>query len=174
MNHLLSETHNLDTIIQELQTVLYDALLVKWNTTKLDAYGRVYKNERKDKVIPEVYNATSRNYKEVMYNGQSCFFFVDDDNHTIEDQDHEFTTDVKIVFMLNLDDLKTATERADADVKRDVTKLLRDNDYHFRMKEYIKGIDNVLREFDTMNIKQNDMHPLHVFAINTSWSYSVI
>lgn len=172
MNYTLSNPHNLDKVLQELQTVLYTELVSKWGTDKIDAYGRVYKNEKNKKTIPEVF--VNGEYKPVYYNNQSCFFFVDDDKHNIEDEDHEFTTDVKIVFMLNLSDLKTDTERADADVKRDVTEILRDNDYHFRMKEYIQGIDNVLRGFDTSKIKNNDMHPLHVFAINTSWSYSVI
>jgi hypothetical protein len=174
VNHLLSETYNLDRVIQELQTILYNALIVKWDTEKLDAYGRVYKYEQENSVLPKVYDASIKNYKATLYNGQSCFFFVDDDNHPIDDQDHEFTTDVKIVFMLNLADLKTSTERVDADVKRDVTEILRDNDYHFRMNEYIQGIDNVLREFDTSKVKNRDIHPMHVFAINTSWSYSVI
>lgn len=174
MNHVLSETYNLDTIIQELQTTLYNELVSRWGTNKLDAYGRVYKNEREGKVIPEVYNATSKNYKEVLYNNQSCFFFIDDDSHPCEDEEHEFTTDVKICFMLNLSHLKTSTERVDADVKRDVIDIIRDNDYQFRMKGFEQGIDNVLRGFDTDKIKFNDMQPLHVFAINTSFSYSVI
>jgi len=174
MNHTLSSPYNLDSLIQEIQTILYDALIIKWNTSKLDAYGRVYKNEKNGKVFPQVYNSVNKNYKTVFYNSQSCFFFVDDDNHIIEDEDHEFTTDVKIVFMLNLDDLKAATERADADVKRDVTEVLRDNDNHFNFKRYIQGIDNVFNEFDVSNLKKPNMHPLHVFAIETAFSYSVI
>lgn len=172
MNHLLSETYNLDRVIQEVQVELYEKLTAKWSTTKLDGYGRVYKNEGKNGIIPEVYDATTKNYKQTLYNGQSCFFFVDDDNHPIIDQDHEFTTNVKVVFMLNLSDLKTSTERVDADVKRDVTAVLRDFDYHFRIEEYIQGLDNVLNGFDTSKIK--DMQPYFTFAINTSWSYSVI
>jgi len=172
MNYTLTNPHNLDYIIQELQGSMYDALVAKWGTDKLDAYGRVYKNERDGKTIPEVF--VSGEYKPVYYNNQSCFFFVDDDNHVIEDEDHEFTTDIKIIFMLNLGDLKTTTERADADVKRDVTEILRDNDYHFRIKGYIQGLSNVLSEFDISKLNRNDMQPLHVFAINTSWSYSVI
>lgn len=174
MNHVLTEKHNLDRVIQELQTILYNELLVIWDTSKLDAYGRVYKYEQSNSVLPKVYDASIKNYKATLYNGQSCFFFIDENTHPIEDNDHEFTTDVKIVFMLNLEDLKTSTERADADVKRDVTILLRDNDYHFRMKEYIQGIDDVFRGFDTSKLKDKDIHPLHVFAINTSWSYTVI
>ena len=172
MNYTLTNPHNLDSLLQELQTVLFTELSAKWGTDKLDAYGRVYKNEKQGETIPEVFNGTD--YKSVYYNGQSCFFFVDDDSHVIEDEDHEFTTDVKIVFMLNLDDLKTATERADADVKRDVTVLLNEYHKHGKIKEYIQGLDNVLREFDTSNLNRNDIQPLHVFAINTSWSYSVI
>ena len=80
MNNLLLKTYNLDTEIQELQIKLYDNLIVDWNTTKLDAYGRVYKNESKGNVIPEVYDSSTKNYKGVFYNNQSCFFFVDDNN----------------------------------------------------------------------------------------------
>lgn len=174
MNNVLTSPKDLDRVIQELQTKLYDELIIKWSTSKLDAYGRVYKNEKQGKVFPEVFDSVKQNYKRVFYNGQSCFFFVDDDSHPIDDQDHEFTTDVKIVFMLNLSDLTVKTERADADVKNDVIEILRDNDFHFRMEEYIQGIDNVLRGFETKPIKNNDIQPLHVFAIRTSWSYSVI
>lgn len=174
MNHILSETHNIDTIIQDLQTKLYNYLVIKWGTDKIDAYGRVYKNEKEGKIIPQVYNSTSKNYLRVFYNGKSCFFFVDDDNHPCIDYDHEFTTNVKICFMLNLSDLKTSTERVDADVKKDVVTFLTENDAQYRVKDYIKGIDNVFNEFDTSSLKKPDMQPYHVFAINTEFSYSVI
>lgn len=176
MNHILSETYNIDTILQDLQTKLYNYLVVQWGTNKIDAYGRVYKNEKNGVTIPEVYDVSIKGYKEVFYNNQSCFFFVDDDNHPCDDKDHEFTTNVKICFMLNLSDLKTATERVDADVKRDVVSFLTDSSYNFdfELDNYTKGIDNVFREFDTMKIKNNDMQPLHVFAIETAFSYSVI
>ena len=174
MNHTLSETHNEDTYIQELQTILYNELTANWGTSKLDAYGRVYKSEKNSKVLPQVFDAATRNYKTVFYNGQSCFFFIDDDNHVIEDEQHEFTTEVKIVFMLNLSDLKTATERADADVKKDILKVLTKYDYHYNVKSYITGVNNVLRGFDTERLKEPDMQPYHVLAFNTEWSYSVI
>lgn len=173
-NNLLSETHNLDTILQNLQTKMYNYLVTEWGTSKIDAYGRVYKNEYDGKILPEVYSVSKKGYKEVLYNNQSCFFFIDDDNHPCDDEDHEFTTDVKICFMLNLDDLKTSTERVDSDVKRDVIAFLSINDYQFRIKGYEKGIDNVFRGFDTDKIKENDTHPFHVFAINTKFSYSII
>ena len=176
MNHLLTETHNLDSIIQDLQTKLYNDLIVAWETTKLDAYGRVYRNERKGLVVPEVYDSTLKDYKETVYDDQSCFFFIDDLDHPCIDLDHEFTTNVKIVFMLNLKDLKTSTERADADVKKDVVSLLEDNNYHFKINGYMSGIDNVLRGFDVSKLKSIaiDIQPLHVFAIKTSFSYSII
>ncbi|WP_428743246.1 hypothetical protein [Tenacibaculum sp.] len=175
MNHVLSEPHNLDSIIQELQTWLYDYLIVQWNTQKLDAYGRVYKNEYEGEKIPMVYSSTKKNYTPVYYNNQSCFFFVDDNRHPWIDQDHEFTTSVKLCFMLNLDDLKTATERVDADVKRDVITFLAEKDYHFKGNGYLYGVDDVFKpEFDTDKIKHMDTHPFHVFAVELDFSYSVI
>ena len=174
MNYILSNAHNIDSLIQELQTKLYNHLVNKWSTTKLDAYGRVYKNEQDGKVIPQVYDSLTKNYKRVFYNNQSCFFFVDDDNHPLDDEDHEFTTSIKIVFMLNLDDVKTETERADADVKRDVIVFLTDNDHHFSVTGYEKGIENVFRGFDTSSLQKPDLQPMHVFSVETNWSYTVI
>lgn len=172
MNHVLTETYNIDTEIQQLQTKLYENLVGVWNTSSIDAYGRVYKNERSGKTIPEVYDATLRNYKDVFYNGQSCFFFVDNDNHST-DEEHEFTAKVKICFMLKLDDLKTASERVDADVKRDVVSIIRDHGHSFTITGYLKTIDTVFREFDTASIKHNDMQPLHVFAIEGNLNYVI-
>lgn len=171
MNHTLSATYNIDAIIQNLQTTLYNELLVTWNTTKLDAYGRVYKNEHIEGVIPQVYDAISKNYKTVFYNGQSCFFFMVSDEETTEDE-VEFKTTVRVVFMVNLSDIKTETERVDADVKRDVTTLLR-NDYIFKIKKYIKGVDNVFRGLSIDKLKKNDMQPLHVLAFDCEVEYLV-
>lgn len=174
MNHTLAEAYNIDRIVQELQTKLYDELIVRWNTSKLDAYGMVYRNEKGGKVFAEVFDAVKKNYKRVFYNGQSCFFFVDQTKHTT-DEEHEFLTDVKICFMVNLDDITTATERADSDVKNDVIEFIRKWGYEFKITDYIKTIDEVFRGFDTEASKkaQNDMHPLHVFAIEGLLNYSI-
>lgn len=172
MIHILENTYNEDTKIQEIQKRLYEGLTSIWKTNKLDAYGRVYKNEKKKGIIPEVYNANTKDYKETYYSNQSCFFFVDGDYHKSED-DVVFTTDLKVVFMLNLEDVTFSTERADADVKRDVVSILREFEGVFYDFEYMKGVKNVLKEFDLSTLNYNDMQPLHVFAISGTLSYYI-
>lgn len=173
MNNTLSETYQIDTVLQGIQTPLYDSLIATWNTDKLDAYGRVYKNltEQGD-YVPEVYNSVNKKYEEVYYNNQSCFFFIDDENHSTQDQ-HEYQTDVKIAFMVNLSDVKASTERVDSDVQRDAISAIRNLYSDFTITGIEKGIDNVFRGFKTIGIKWNDMQPLHVFAIVGELKYIV-
>ncbi|MEL4307427.1 hypothetical protein [Joostella sp. CR20] len=176
MNHTLSKTYNIDTEIQKIQTVLYDELLKVWQG-ELDGYGRVYKNERDGKVIPEVWRKDKNNYLETLYNNKSCFFFIDGDEHTSEDG-IVYSTSLKIAFMVNLNKvLPNEEERADASVKRDVIEVLRTNVFNgFQLTEgatYQKGIEQVFRGLDTSNLNFNDMQPLHVFAITGTLNYYV-
>lgn len=174
MNHLLTETYNIDTDIQYVQTVLYNGLTNAWNTDKLDAYGRVYRYEYDFKTIPHVYSSVTKDYEATLYNDQSSFFFIDDVSHDTDDE-KSFTTKVKIVFMVNFDDIKTSEERLDSAVKRDVISLLRNNDKTIKVIGYESTIDEVFRGFDTSDIKgfRADKHPLHVFAIVCEINYVV-
>ena len=172
MNYTLSETYQIDTVIQGIQTSLYDSLVSSWESDKLDAYGRVYKNMYEGDVIPEVYDSTTNKYKEVYYNNQSCFFFIDSNNHPTDDQ-HEFKADVKIAFMVNLSDFKSSIERVDSDVQRDAISAVRNQFSDFTITNIEKGIEDVFRGFKTDGIKWNDMQPMHVFAIVGEIKYIV-
>lgn len=172
MNHVLSETYQIDSVIQPIQTSLYTDLIERWETDKLDAYGRVYKNESETGTIPEIYDAEAKKYFEVYYDKQSCFFFIDGDEHTTEDE-HQFKTSLKIAFMLNLGDLKTSGNRVDADVQRDALELVRKLNGEFTIQGIEKGIDNVFRGFKTDMIQFEDMQPFHVFAITGEISYFI-
>jgi len=179
MNHTLTNTYNIDTEIQRIQTGLYNELIDVWGgdaepLTKIDGFGRVYKVDRDGKYIPEVYKANIKNYKDARYNNQSCFFFIDGDYHPSEDQ-VVFQAPLKVVFMLNLKDLKTISERADADVKRDVVSKLREYEGVFDIKGYEKTIEKVFQGFGFDDIKksENDIQPLHVFAITGTLNYYI-
>ena len=169
MNHLLSETFNIDTVIQKVQIALYDNL--DWKG--FDGFGRVYKNEKDGVVIPEVYLRSIKGYKSVLYNDQSSFFFIDSNNHTTDDE-ISFNTDVKIVFMVNLNTVKlNRTERVDAEVRRDVISVLRNNQFDFTITGYEQTIDEVMRGFDTSQITKNDIQPYHIFAITGKINYLI-
>lgn len=173
MNHTLSETYTIDTVIQRIQTDLYNGLSDTWNTTDMDAYGRVYKNLRDGDVVPEVYSSTDMDYRDVKYNDRSCFFFIDGNDHPTEDE-IVFVAPCKIAFMLKLDDIKTSSERSDADVQRDVVSLVRNVSYEqFKIKGIEKGLEKVFRGFKTDGIKWNDIHPLHVFAVKGEMRYYI-
>lgn len=174
MNNLLTETYNIDTDIQYLQTCLYDGLTNVWNTDEIEAYGRVYRYEYDMRVTPHIYNALTKDYEATLYNDKSSFFFIDSTNHDTDDE-HEFKANVKIVFMLNLDDVKNSSERVDSDVKRDVISILRNCGGGFKITGYESTIEEVFRGFDISKIieNRNDSHPLHVFAITGVLSYVI-
>lgn len=171
MNHLLTETYGIDTAIQDLQTQLFDKLSTRWNTSEIDGYGRVYRNEKHDSAIhPEVWNATAKKYFEVYYDKKSCFFFIDNQNHTTTDG-YQFMADVKIVFMLNLNDIKTSSERVDMDAQRDAIELTRKLSGEYIVRGLEKGVNNVLKGFSVKGLEGNDWQPLHVFAIKGTIGY---
>lgn len=174
MNHTLTTTYQIDTAIQELQTYLHDSLVSIWNIdiNGIDAYGRVYRNMREGETIPEVYDSTSKTYKETYYNSRSCFFFIDDLSHTTDDE-YQYEARCKIAFMLDLESIKSEVERSDADAQRDAIEFVRGFNGNFNITGFEKGIDEVFRGFKTDGIKWNDMQPYHVFAIVGELSYFI-
>lgn len=171
MNHTLSITYNIDTVIQTIQTALYETLVPIWG--EFEAYGRVYKNERDGNTVPEVWRRDTNNYHEVYYNNTASahMFFIDGDTHTTKDG-MVFTTTLKICFMVDLRRIKNQTERVDADVQRDVVAAIRNNMFQdFEITEVEKRVENVFRGFDNTGIQHNDLQPLHVFSVNGNLNY---
>lgn len=173
MNNLLEYPVGIDDAIQDIQTTLYDELVDKWGIKKIDGYGRVYKNLKEGQVIPEVYISSESDYRSVLYNNQSCFFFIDSNNHN--GNGFEFSTELTIVFMLNLKDIsKKDKERIDEKVFMDAVNILRESfEGVFIIENHLKEIDTVLRDFDTSKIEENDMQPLHVFGIKGTLEYFI-
>lgn len=169
MNYTLSETYNIDTVIQGIQKAIYNNL--DWGYD-IDGYGRVYKNEKDGQVIPEVYLESLKGYKPVYYNDKSSFFFIDGNTHTTEDE-LSFNTDCKIVFMVNLEHIANGFSRLDAMVRRDVISVLRNHQYDFMITGYETTLDEVFRGFDTSKILRNDIQPYHVFAITGNINYLI-
>ena len=76
MNYLKQNTTGVDTVIKGLQKYLYDNLKQKWCFNDFEGYGRVYKNKKNGKVMPEYYTS-DKEYKEVLLDDrlQGIMFF---------------------------------------------------------------------------------------------------
>ena len=178
MNNVINNAIGIDAVIESIKNTLYDSLIVDWKTVEIDAYGRVYRNvhrteERPDSIIPEWY-ISNNEYRDVFYNDRfDCVFtFIDSEEHTTEDE-VVFTSDVKVVFMLDLNKIYCdSNSREDMNAQNKVVEILRENAFNrFSITGITKGIKNVFRGFDTGNIKLIDTHPYHCFSVNIKLSY---
>ena len=153
--------------------IIQNALSSSLGFDNVDFYGRVLKGLDKDgnSLVPEVMVSNTES-KEVYYNDQKAkggnVFFVDSNEHTTKDG-KLFTAKVKIVFMLNLSKIQ-AEPMTDTDAQDICIKLIQ------RIKALeITGIEtglkNVLKDFNTQNIKLNDTRPFHTFSINGNLNY---
>ncbi len=185
MNNLLTSPIGIDATIQKIQVDLYEQLGLVWSGD-IDGYGRVEKNpvntgeeiptyyQTSKIVIPEWYDSSIKDYKEVYYDDtKSCVFcFLKGDLDTTVDS-VVYTSRVKTVFMVDLSKIyPNDTERVSEKAHRDAVEILRNWDFQ---KYTITGIENrieiIFREYTTDKIKFNDMHPLHCFAITMDLEY---
>ena len=119
---------------------------------------------------------TKTERKEVYYDDQKAaggnvFFVEEDEKHTTKDG-ILFEAKIKIVFMLNLEKIYPGkTYRADSEVQDTCIKLLQKLK-SIEITGIEKGLDNVLKGFNTSKIKLNDMQPYHIFSINGILKYT--
>lgn len=170
MNYTITNPKGIDTEIQKLQTYLFEKL----NWGDIDVYGRVYRNQSKQKGVTLEAYIGNNEYKDVFTDDtkNASIFFVEDDVHTTN-EGILFKNKLKIVFIVNLEKAsKNANHRTDMEVEIEVMKLIR-NKQNFSIEKLEKGIKSVLGEFNTDGIKLNDMHPYHVFSITGELSYYI-
>lgn len=174
MNYIASTTAGIDTVIASLQSEFYDLISTLWQGS-FNGYGRVYRNKKEGGIVPEWY-AGEREYEPVYYNDAFAgnFFFIDGDSHPTSDE-FCFTSDVKVCFMVNLEEiLPDYTGRADAKAQEDIVRALRVfADERYSITGIEKGIENVFRGFDTSQIQFEDIHPMHTFCVNLKLAYYI-
>lgn len=156
--------------------LIQNALELHLGFVGVDFYGRVQKVLAKDgkSFIPEVH-ISSKERKEVFYDDRNApggnVFFIDDDQHTSKNG-VMFTAKVKIVFMLNLEKLFSATAyRADSEVQDKCIKLV-EKIKALDITGLEKGLKNVFKDFDIDKIKLNDLQPYHTFSITGELKYT--
>ncbi|TDQ27631.1 hypothetical protein [Tenacibaculum caenipelagi] len=159
MIYLKDKPVGIDFEIQKLQKFLSNKLS-DWN---IEAYGRaeiVNKEPLIFKKNKDYKNALGLNEK---FHGR--FFFLDS-NLSIE-QSKYLTTDLDIVFILNIKKIKPEiSHRADEEVKMEILSILKKKVY--KSIEILKGQD-VLKGFDTKLI---DMQPYHFIKFSFKHKYN--
>lgn len=172
MNNTLTNTSGIDCDIQEMQIEIYDQLLAQDSISKVEGFGRVYKNQKVNGgVIPEYYIGNN-NYRELYLDSSwsVSFSFIVGDNHTTQDG-IVYVVPVKIVFWFNLNNIDT-DKRADAEAHRIVSEVIKYNLTNEYQETGIEtGINNVYSGFDVDSIQFDDMQPFHVFSYNMNLTY---
>lgn len=169
MNYNNYPAKGIDHKIKIIQNVLNDNL----GFYDVDFYGRVLKGLDKDvnSLIPQVMISNSES-KEVYYNDNVAkggnVFFIDANEHTSKDG-KLFVAKVKIVFMLNLNRLK-ASPITDSEAQ-DICMKLVQRTKALEITGVEKGLKNVLKDFNTQQIKLSDTRPFHIFSINGELKY---
>ena len=133
-------------------------------------YGRIYRNERQDGIHPEAFNATSKDYEDVLQNdGLNALSFFDVQPN--EDFNGNFLADAWIAFAVNLEKLypSVTTERATEYAHQDA--LIQINKSSFKVTGLVRGFaafsDYVLAR------PEDSMNELYYFRYNTEIKYDI-
>lgn len=171
MNHLLTNPIAIDVDLQKLQIDLYAQLESRWANKSIDGYGRVYRNNE----TPE-YFSEQEGYVDTFLNDKidASFSFIVSEESPTEDQ-YMFNNDVKVVFIVNLKSLFPAEQgRADQMAQRDAVELLRKiSRQRYLITGVQTGLANVFSGFDISKITKDDLHPFHIFSVNTTLNFQV-
>lgn len=187
MNNLLETPYGKDKVIQELQVQLYSELSKIWGG-EIQGYGKVYRNPLRDGrqtpqayatsrvVIPEWYNALTKDYENVYYDDNySCVFcFLPSESDTTEDE-YIYSNKTKVIFSSDLNLIyPNETQRHDSRQQVEAVQLLRELSYgNYEVGEIEERIENIFREFSVADIKNNNLNKRHVFAVNITLNYYI-
>lgn len=180
MNHLVANAIGIDAVIKKIQEQIYPELVTLWTVNseapEINGYGRVYKNIRKFRKIPEVFLGQEDDYDDAFFddNADANFFFIANENN-VSDDEVFFTNRTKVVFCLDLTKCYTGDDRLDALAHRDVVSIMRNLPISgkYRITGYETGIEKVFSGFTTTGIEKDDLHPTHIFAVLIDLNYSL-
>jgi hypothetical protein len=162
----------IDVAIQSLQSYLYSKL-TSFGVSDYESYGRIYKNGKNGKLIPERYTEGNE-YEEVLFNDKmnmTSFFAVADVTPVAEKP----KALVSVIFQLKLDKVfPLISHRADEEFINLIVILFEKYHKNIQLKSIVRGIDQVYKEFDKTKIKWTDMQDFNVvrFDIELNYDYS--
>lgn len=171
MNYLKSNTKGIDTIIKGLQSYLYDSITSYWDLNNFDGYGRVYKNKRNEKVVPEYYKS-NREYKEVLLSDKKdgIMFFVASD--TTEVNGNSLIQNCDILFTINLNKIGLNNERQDEEFRQKIIYFLNNYPRRQEITQIHTGLSNVYLDFNGVQEYFYDMQDFHHFKTTLNIRFS--
>lgn len=181
MNNVVAIPEGIDSAIQQVQTLLYDRLILSWgamglSNTNFQMYGRTYRNYRKDKggnadgYAPESFIGGKDYVPDMFFDDKlaAIMWFGLNDPETITDQtQHNYK--VSLYGFVNLESLKPGitAQRMDMAVTNDVLKWLERS--MFKPTAVYRDIDHVLEKYSGALKKlalNQDMQPRFAFRID--------
>lgn len=162
MNYLKENPVGIDRQIERLQAKLFNSL----GFDNIDAYGRVYIDDKKGKRKP-LFFLRENDYKEVLIDDtkSGVLFFVENEKSKLESP--QLVTEIDIIFLLDLKKVyPNIVHRADEEARLKILNVLHRCRY-LEVSEITKGI-KALSDFDT---KLNDMQPYHFIKFTGDLRY---
>lgn len=166
MNYVRQNPVGIDSPIEKIKKSLYDYLS---GLGRIDAYGRVYLNQRGKKKVLEAYVGKNE-YEEVMGTDRSTFFFyVEPEDAFNEDPQAK----VNIVFTIDLNHFYNVDDRNDENFKLSVLSILDSGRFEttmlYRDESYLKRL---LRNSGIKHSYNFDnMHPKMIFSVQGKVNY---
>jgi len=180
MNNTVTDAYGIDAVIKKVQEPLYSSVIERWSLTggkslSINGYGRVYRNMSSSGKKPEAYLGNGE-YADVFYddNADANFFFLVSDRASTDDE-VVFSTDVKVVFCMNLEKCLLGEDRMDGLAHRDAMDFLRNNPYSgkFVITGYETGLENIFSGYSISGIEKDNLQPYHCFAVLIDLNYSL-
>ena len=161
-----------DKSVDTIQKALYAALVTNGTWTNYQSYHRAYRNETENGVKPELFTGNGNDYVDAYMDDQftvTSFFLVEDETEIIDDM---FTSDISVIFQVNLNKLyTTAPHRFDEEFRNQIVKIFKDLNGTFSFNSITTSIDGVYAGLNTEQVRLNDTHPCHVVRYELTANY---
>lgn len=171
MNYLKENTTGIDTPIKGLQVYLYDNIVDSFGLNKFDAYGRVYRNKKNSKVIPEYY-VKKKEYKSVLLDDRKDGIMFFSPSDTAQVNGNSLIQDCDILFTVNLSKICCDEGRQDEEFRQRVLFLLNNYTRRQEVTQIQTGLNNVYRDYDGVADYFKDMQSFHHFKITLNIRFS--
>jgi len=180
MNYTVTDALGIDATIKLIQEQLYSELIKRWSltssaNTNIDGYGRVYKNLKNGRKLPENYKGNGE-YEDVFLNDKKdahFLFLVSDDSKT--EDEYVYTNKVKAVFIMDLEKCIDGDDRMDGNAHRDAVEILRNLAVSgkYTITGYETGLEKIFSGYSILGIKYDDLQPYHCFAVLMDLNYKL-
>ena len=170
---MITNPVGIDFQIQAMQNLFINKLWTDVSAPKKQFNHRVFKNEKNGEVYPALFNDSTNDYKNVIFNDRlsvlSWFDVVDSTNSFNSNQ---ATQTVGVFFAVNLKDIyPNLSHRAVEEAHRDALSILSMRPSNFVITELISNKD-AYGDFSVDNLKAFNMQPWHVFRYNCNVGFT--